>query len=229
MKKGTTHVDNQQCNWSTMTLNATVSDAAVYVVDDDVSVRKAVTRMFKSLGFQVASFGTAREFLEYQRADVPGCLILDVQMPGQTGIELQEKLVEHDVDLPIVFMTAHGDIPMTVKAMQSGAVDFLPKPVDEQQLVRTVQQAIERHVIERQEKAAEHEFRRLVATLSKREYEVMTLVIGGMLNKQIARRLGITEYTVKVHRGRVMEKTGVNSVAELVRLCERSGIAAQNQ
>ena len=212
-----------------MTLNATESDATVYVVDDDESVRNAVTRTFKSLGFEVASFGTAREFLEYQRADVPGCLILDVQMPGQTGIELQEELVEHGVDLPIVFMTAHGDIPMTVTAMRSGAVDFLPKPVDEQQLVKTVRQAIERHATERQEKAAEHEFRRLIATLSKREHEVMTLVIGGMLNKQIARRLGITEHTVKVHRGRVMEKTDVNSIADLVRLCERSGIAAQNQ
>lgn len=211
-----------------MTLNVTESDAAVYVVDDDASVRKAMTRMFTSLGFQVASFGTAREFLDYQREDVPGCLLLDIQMPGQTGIELQEELVEHGVDLPVVFMTAHGDIPLTVTAMRSGAVDFLPKPVDEQQLVRTVQQAIERHAIERTENIVQHEFRRQVATLSKREYEVMTLVIGGMLNKQIARRLGITEHTVKVHRGRVMEKTGVSSVADLVRLCESSGIEAHN-
>jgi FixJ family two-component response regulator len=209
-----------------MTPDETVTDAIVYVVDDDASVRKAMTRMFKSLGLEVAAFGAAREFLDYERRDVPGCLLLDVQMPGQTGIELQEELAAHRVDLPIVFMTGHGDIPMTVKAMRSGAVDFLTKPVDEQQLIDTVRQAIQRHARERLESADLREFRQRVDSLSKREHEVMNLVIGGMLNKQIARRLGITEYTVKVHRGRVMEKTGTESVAELVRLCERSGISA---
>jgi RNA polymerase sigma factor (sigma-70 family) len=204
-----------------------VTDAIVYVVDDDASVRKAMTRMFKSLGIEVATFGTAREFLDCERRNVPGCLLLDVQMPGQTGIELQKELAAHHDDLPIVFMTGHGDIPMTVKAMRSGAVDFLTKPVDERQLVETVQQAIERHTRERLDSADLREFRQRVDSLSKREYEVMTLVIDGMLNKQIARRLGITEYTVKVHRGRVMEKTGTDSVADLVRLCERSGISAR--
>ena len=208
-----------------MTDDVTGADAIVYVVDDDISVRKAMTRMFKSLGLEVATFGTAREFLDCRRKDVPGCLILDVQMPGLTGLELQEELVAHQVDLPIVFMTGHGDIPMTVKAMRSGAVDFLPKPVDEQQLVQAVHQAIERNARKRQESAILSDFRRRVDSLSKRESEVMTLVISGLLNKQIASRLGITEHTVKVHRGRVMEKTGVDSVAQLVRLCERSGVA----
>ena len=208
-----------------MTDDVTGADAIVYVVDDDVSVRKAMTRMFKSLGLEVATFGTAREFLDCRRKDVPGCLILDVQMPGLTGLELQEELVAHQVDLPIVFMTGHGDIPMTVKAMRSGAVDFLPKPVDEQQLVQTVHQAIERNARKRHETATLSDFRQRVDSLSKRESEVMTLVISGLLNKQIASRLGITEHTVKVHRGRVMEKTGVDSVAQLVRLCERSGVA----
>ena len=208
-----------------MTDDVTATGAIVYVVDDDVSVRKAMTRMFKSLGLEVATFGTAREFLDCRRKDVPGCLILDVQMPGLTGLELQEELVAHQVDLPIVFMTGHGDIPMTVKAMRSGAVDFLPKPVDEQQLVQTVHQAIERNARKRHETATLSDFRQRVDSLSKRESEVMTLVISGLLNKQIASRLGITEHTVKVHRGRVMEKTGVDSVAQLVRLCERSGVA----
>ncbi len=208
-----------------MTDDVTATGAIVYVVDDDVSVRKAMTRMFKSLGLEVATFSTAREFLDCRQKDVPGCLILDVQMPGLTGLELQEELVAHQVDLPIVFMTGHGDIPMTVKAMRSGAVDFLPKPVDEQQLVQTVHQAIERNARKRHETATLSDFRQRVDSLSKRESEVMTLVISGLLNKQIASRLGITEHTVKVHRGRVMEKTGVDSVAQLVRLCERSGVA----
>lgn len=203
------------------------TEAIVYVVDDDESVRNALTRMFKSHGMSVETFGSAQEFLDYQRPDVPGCLLLDVQMPGQTGIELQEELVTHHVDLPIVFMTAHGDIPMTVTAMQHGAIDFLTKPVDDGKLLETVRQAIDRHARERTESAGLREFLQRVETLSKREHEVMRLVIAGKLNKQIARKLGITEHTIKVHRGRVMEKTGVDSIAELVRLCEKTGITAK--
>jgi FixJ family two-component response regulator len=211
-----------------MTLESAATDAMVYVVDDDPSVRKAMTRMFKSHGMRVEVFASAQEFLDCQRADLPGCLILDVRMPGRTGIELQQELAAHHVDLPIVFMTAHGDIPMTVKAMQTGAVDFLPKPVDEQHLLQTVQSAINRHASGRAEFAELREFRERVDSLSKREREVMMLVISGLLNKQIAKRLGITEDTIKVHRGRVMGKTGVDSLAELARLCERSGIAASD-
>ncbi len=211
-----------------MTTDATGTEAIVYVVDDDESVRKATTRTFRSFGFQVASFGTAREFLEHDLKDLPGCVILDVQMPGQTGIEMQQELVDRRIDLPIVFLTGHGDIPTTVEAMRSGAVDFLTKPVDEKQLVATVRQAISRHIQQRDADQELREFCDRVRSLSDREYEVMELVIQGLLNKQIANQLGITEHTVKVHRGRMMEKTAVESVAELVRLCERSGIPGKD-
>ncbi len=205
------------------------TETIVYVVDDDPSVRNALNRMFKSHGMSVESFASAREFLEYKRPDAPCCLLLDVNMPGQTGIELQDELAEHHVDLPIVFITAHGDIPMTVTAMQHGAIDFLQKPVDHEKLLVTVRQALGRHARKRQESTGLREFCQRVETLSKREYEVMKLVITGKLNKQIARQLGITEHTIKVHRGRVMEKTGVDSIAELVRLCEKAGIQATDQ
>jgi FixJ family two-component response regulator len=202
------------------------ADAMIYVVDDDDLVRRATVRAFTSLGFQVKSFESAREFLDHDRFDLPGCLILDVQMPGKSGIELQQELAAHHVDLPIVFITGHGDIPMSVKAMKAGAADFLPKPVDQQQLVQTVSQAINRHAAARHQTAELDEFRRRVDSLTTREQEVMDLVVRGVLNKQIARRLGIAVDTVKVHRGRVMSKTGVDSLAELVRLSERSGVVA---
>ena len=201
------------------------AEAIVYVVDDDHSVRESLRRVIKSHGLQVATFESAREFLDWTRPDVPACLLLDVQMPGKTGIQLQEELVANGVNLPIVFMTAHGDIPMTVKAMQDGAVNFLQKPVNDDQLIETIRLAIDRDVQDRKTSADQREFLERVKSLSKREHEIMTQVITGKLNKQIARRLGITEYTVKVHRGRVMEKTGVPSLAELVRLCDRVGIA----
>jgi FixJ family two-component response regulator len=207
----------------------TEPDAIVYVVDDDASVRKAMARMFESIGLPVETFESAREFLDHQRADLKGCLILDVNMPGQSGIELQQQLVSSHFDLPIVFMTGEGDIPMTVKAIQAGAIDFLPKPVDDQKLIETVQRAIDRNASDREELALLREFRRRVDSLSKREHDVMMLVITGMLNKHIARRLGITENTVKVHRGRAMQKTEVDSVAELVRLCEHAGIVAAEE
>ena len=156
-------------------------------------------------------------------------MILDVRMPGQSGLELQEQLTSKHFDLQIVFMTGHGDIPMSVKEMQAGAVDFLPKPVEHSQLLKTVRKAIDRHASERAKLADLKDFRRGVENLTKREYEVMTHVVAGLLNKQIASKLGITEYTIKVHRGRVMEKTGVDSMAELVRNCERAGIRAPEE
>ena len=196
----------------------------VFVVDDDPSVRKAAARLFRSVGLQVEVFETARQFLDFSRPDLPSCLLLDVQMPGLNGIELQEQLAAHD-DLPIIFMTGHGDIPMTVQAMKAGAVDFLPKPVNDTQLLATVQQAIDTHAHKKTQSAQVVEFRKRMELLTKRETEVMRLVITGMLNKQIGRKLEITEATVKVHRGRVMDKIGVVSVAELVRLSERAGIS----
>jgi RNA polymerase sigma factor (sigma-70 family) len=195
----------------------------VLVVDDDPSVRKASARLFRAAGFQVETFGTAQEFLEYQRPDQPSCLVLDVRMPGLNGVELQEQLKARDADLPIVFMTGHGDIPMTVKAIKAGAVDFLPKPVSDERLLQAVAEAVDKNALTRRQSAELAEFRKRVESLSPRESEVMKLVINGLLNKQIAKQLGISEATVKVHRGRVMEKTEVESVAELVRRCERAG------
>ena len=200
------------------------NDATIYVVDDDASVRKAMRRVFETRGCQVFAYSSAKEFLQEGRADVIGCLILDVRMPGLSGLELQEKLVSHHIDLPIVFITGHGDIPMSVRAIKAGAVDFLPKPIDPDQLFEVVCAAVEKHAKERAQNASLREFRRSVEQLTRREREVMDLVIQGLLNKQIADRLGITEYTVKVHRGRAMRKAKVQSVAELVVLCERAGI-----
>jgi FixJ family two-component response regulator len=197
----------------------------VFVVDDDSSVRKASARLFRSAGLQVETFETARAFLDYTRPDVPSCLVLDVRMPGLSGFDLQEQLTSHGIDLPIVFMTGHGDIPMTVQAMKAGAVDFLPKPVNDERLLATVETAIAEDANKREQSTQVTEFRGRLKLLTTRENEVMRLVITGILNKQIARKLGITEATVKVHRGRMMEKTGVNSVAELVRLSEKAGLS----
>lgn len=200
----------------------TESTGVVFVVDDDPSVRKAAARLFRSVGLQTETFENASAFLDFARPDLPGCLVLDVNMPGLNGIELQKQLTEGDGDLPIVFMTGHGDIPMSVRAMKAGAVDFLPKPVHDEQLLEAVRQAIDSHTRTRRQASEVAEFRSRLQLLTKREREVMGLVVTGMLNKQIASKLGITEATVKVHRGRVMEKIGVVSVAELVRLNERA-------
>ena len=203
-------------------------DACVYVVDDDASVRKATARLLRSVGFKVTTFESADAFLEYPTSDVPACLILDLEMPGRGGIDLQVELTHREIELPIVFMTGHGDIPTTVTALKQGAVDFLPKPVDDQRLIEVVQQAIESSSLERELKSGVKEFKQKLSLPTKREREVMMLVIEGLLNKQIATRLGVTEATVKVHRGRMMEKTGVDSVAELVRRCERGGVTSAN-
>jgi FixJ family two-component response regulator len=193
-------------------------------VDDDPLVRESLTRMFKSLGMDACAFADARQFLDHQREDLPGCLILDYQMPGQNGIQLQEQLIARHDDLPVIFLTAHGDIPMSVKAVRSGAIDFLTKPVTQQALLRSVREAIQWHIQHRDETAALRDFRQKVDSLSPREYQVMLLAVEGLLNKQIARRLKITERTVKEHRGQAMKKTGTESIAQLARLCERAGI-----
>ena len=203
-------------------------ETIVYVVDDDSSVRKATARLFRSAGFKVIAFESADAFLEYPTSDTPGCLILDLEMPGRSGIELQGELAARKIGLPIVFMTGHGDIPTTVTAMKHGAVDFLPKPVDDERLIGTVRQAIETYSLELVQTNDVKEFKQKLSLLTKREHEVMMLVIEGLLNKQIARRLGVTESTVKVHRGRMMQKTGVDSVAELVRFSERGGVETRN-
>lgn len=196
-------------------------EGIVFVVDDDSSVRKAAARLFRTAGWQVETFATAQEFLDYPRPDLPSCLVLDVRMPGLNGIELQQRLADCD-EVPIIFMTGHGDIPMTVQAIKAGAVDFLPKPVSDERLLATVQQAINIALDKGRQSVEVTEFRRRRETLTAREREVMDFVLTGLLNKQIARRMGITEATVKVHRGRMMEKIGVKSVAELARRSERA-------
>ncbi|MEP4076242.1 response regulator transcription factor [Haloferula sp.] len=200
-------------------------DAIIYVVDDDDSVRKALTRMLKTEGWNVSAFPSAEDFLAEARSDVSGCVLLDVQMPGQSGLELQELLVTHRIGLPIIFMTAHGDIPMTVKAIKAGAVDFLSKPVDRECLLQLVEEAVILHAQQQGDRAILDAFRKRIDSLTGREREVMGLVVEGLLNKQIAARLEITEFTVKVHRGRAMRKAEVESVAELVAQWERAGLA----
>ncbi|MCH8963046.1 MAG: response regulator transcription factor [Bacteroidetes bacterium] len=195
----------------------------VFIIDDDESVRRSLRRLITSAGYDVETFESANEFLAFDLYDGPCCLILDVRMPGLTGLDLQEELNNAHLDLPIIFITGHGDIPMSVKAMKAGAVDFLPKPFEDQQLLDAVHQAIEKHKVSRQERAALARIERRIASLTSREYQVFALVITGLLNKQIAAELGVTEKTVKVHRARVMQKMEVVSLAELARLAERIG------
>jgi RNA polymerase sigma factor (sigma-70 family) len=197
----------------------------VFVVDDDDSVRKSLVRLLKSLGFPAKPYASAREFLDDWRRDpAPGCLVLDVQMPGLNGLELQEQLGDLAFPIPIIFITGHGDIPMSVRAMKAGAVDFLAKPFQAEALLRAVHEAVARNE-ERQAENAEHDaVARYFATLTPREREVMALVVRGLPNKRIATELGTSEKTIKVHRGRVMEKMKVQSVADLVRASQKLGI-----
>lgn len=198
----------------------------VFLVDDDPSVRKALTRLIKSAGYQAQAFSSAREFLDYWKGGTegPACLVLDVRMPGLSGLDLQHELQSANALLPIIFITGHGDIPMSVKAMKDGAVDFLAKPVKDKVLLKAIEQALERAVQERSVHDELDTIHRRLDSLTPRELEVLRLVISGMLNKQIAYQLGTVEKTIKVHRARVMEKMEVQSLAELVRLTERAGI-----
>ncbi|HEY7220248.1 MAG TPA: response regulator transcription factor [Candidatus Binatia bacterium] len=203
--------------------------SVVFLVDDDASVRKALTRLMRSAGYTVQAFASARDFLECWRvtAEGPACLILDVRMPGLSGLDLQRELQVADAVLPIIFVTGHGNIPMSVKAMKDGAVDFLPKPVKDQELLKAIEQALARADHELGERQELGDIQRRLETLTPREREVMTLVVRGLLNKQIAFELGTVEKTVKVHRARVMEKMEARSLAELVHIAERVGIPAE--
>ena len=200
-------------------------EATVYIVDDDPSVRRGLVRLLRSAGMQVRPFSSAREFLAATDREGPGCILLDVRMPEMTGPELQEKLSESEYCLPIIFLSAHGDVPITAKAMKKGAVDFLEKPVDCDDLLAAIRESLSKDAVRREEVGCLTAIRERMRTLTPREHEIMTYVITGMLNKQIAGALAISEETVKIHRGRVMQKLDVVSVAELVRLCEKSGIA----
>lgn len=199
-------------------------EPTVFVVDDDPAVLKSLSRLLRASQFNVVTFGSPQEFLERHDPHTPGCLVLDVAMPGLNGLELQETLSVKGSAIPIIFLTGHGDIPMSVQAMKGGALDFLTKPVHDKDLLKAVEAALEEDRIERQSRAELDDIRERLATLTPREREVLIHVVSGQLNKQIAYDLGTVEKTIKVHRARVMEKMKVGSVAELVRLTERAGI-----
>jgi FixJ family two-component response regulator len=197
------------------------TDAVVYVVDDDHLIRSGLESLVKSVGHRVLTYSSAREFMQAKRPDAPGCLILDVRMPGQSGLDLQRELIQADIRTPIIFISGHGDIPMTVRAMREGAVEFLTKPVRAQDLLDAVDKAIAQDRIRKKEQEELRELRKRFESLTPRENEVLSLVTEGLLNKQIADQLGAAEPTIKIHRARVMEKTGAESVAQLVRMVER--------
>jgi len=201
--------------------------ATVFLVDDDPAVLKSLARLLRSARLEFATFNSAREFLERHDLGAPGCVVLDVAMPGLNGLELQEALAAKGSALPIIFLTGHGDIPMSVRAMKRGAVDFLTKPVDDDDLLKAVGVAIEKDRAQRRVHAEVADLQQRLATLTPREREVLEHVIAGQLNKQTAADLGTVEKTIKVHRARVMEKMKAQSVAELVRLTERLGIRGQ--
>ena len=193
----------------------------VFIVDDDERMRAAMQRLLKSVGLHSQSFATPQDFLRHGLPDAPTCLILDVRLPGMSGLEVQHKLNEVGTHVPIIFITGHGDIPMTVKAMKSGAVEFLTKPFRDQDLIEAIQQALKRDVETRQQQTEVTQLKERYAKLTAREREVMHLIVAGMLTKQIASRLGLSEVTATIHRGQVMRKMQANSPAELGRMAER--------
>ena len=196
----------------------------VFIIDDDPSARRGLSRLVRVAGMHVETYASAQEFIERPHYDGCGCILLDVQMPGMDGLELQEQLVKAEYSLPIIFVSAHADVPDAAAAMKKGAVDFLTKPVDRDHLLKAIVESLEKDRENRKTLDNLARVRKKLAALSQREYEVMTYVIAGLLNKQIAYELGITEDTVKVHRGRVMKKMNAESVAELVRLTEIAGV-----
>jgi FixJ family two-component response regulator len=204
-------------------------DPVVFVIDDDPSLRNALTSLLRSVGLRVETFGSAREFLAGQRPDAPGCLVLDVRLPGLSGLDLQVELAAAQLDLPIIFITGYGDIPMTVRAMKAGAVEFLTKPFRDQDLLDAIQQALERDRVAREQRVEIAALRRRFDTLTPRERDVCGLVVTGLPNKQIAAALGTSEITIKRHRAQVMHKMQVTSLAELVRIADTLGLPSPKE
>jgi FixJ family two-component response regulator len=202
----------------------TETDAVVFVVDDDAPVRESLKNLIGSVGLRAELFASTQEFLRSKRPDVPSCLVLDVRLPGLSGLDLQKRITEAGMEIPIIFVTGHGDIPMSVRAMKAGAVEFLTKPFRDQDLLDAIQLALERDRKAREQRAAIEDLRRRFASLTAREREVMARVVAGLLNKQIGGELGTSETTVKIHRHQVMEKMGAGSLPELVRMADRLGI-----
>ncbi len=194
------------------------------MIDDDASLRDALARLFRSVGLQVAAFASAPEFLRNKLSEGPSCLVLDVRLPGLSGLDFQAELAKANIDIPIVFMTGHGDIPMTVRAMKAGAIEFLPKPFRDQDMLDAVQTGLERDRDRRRSAGDSAKLKANFATLTSRKQEIMGLVTAGLMNKQIAGQIGVSEITVKVHRGSVMRKMGAKSLAELVRMADALGI-----
>jgi FixJ family two-component response regulator len=203
----------------------TEPEPIVFVVDDDPSVRTSTERLVRSVGFKVQTFASAKEFLASARPDEPACLVLDVRMPGLSGLDLQRELARSGVDIPIIFMTGHGDIPMTVRAMKAGAVEFLTKPMRKQALLDAIRAAIERDRAARTERLEARQLRQRYEQLTAREREVMARVVAGLLSKQIAGELATTERTIKFHRAHIMRKMAAESLADLVRMASQLGIA----
>ena len=197
----------------------------VFIVDDDVSVRESLELLIQNEGWRAATFASAQEFLDHPRASLPSCLILDVSLPGLSGLELQQRVAAERTDLPIIFITGHGDIPMTVRAMKAGAVEFLTKPFSDEALLNAIRQALQRSRLALDHEAEIQELRTCYASLTPRERQVMALVVSGLLNKQIGGELGISEITVKAHRGRVMQKMKADSLASLVKMAAKLGSA----
>jgi FixJ family two-component response regulator len=202
----------------------TAAEAVVFVVDDDVGTRESLKNLIRSVGLRAETFASAQDFLRSTRPDAPSCLVLDVRLPGLSGLDLQKRMAEVEVAIPIVFISGHGDIPMSVQAMKAGAVEFLTKPFREQELLDAIQQALERDRNAREQRAETAELRSRYRLLTPREREVMALVVTGLLNKQVAGELGTSEASVKVHRQHVMEKMRAGSLAALVRMADRVGV-----